>query len=115
MECWPRGVDVTKKDARQFPGWPVTVDQLENFGKKAVAFLPTIKVSGMTMPVVQVIDESSGQVVYTLRIKGDEFRPKVFAEGTYTVIVGDQKDKINRLKGLKSMAAGETKTIKVAF
>jgi hypothetical protein len=115
MECWPRGVDVTKKDAKQFPGWPVTIDQLDNFGKKAVAFLPTIKVSGMKMPVIQVIDESSKQVVYTLRIKGEKFRPKVFAEGTYTVVVGDQKDKVKELKGLKSIPAEDTKTIHVEF
>lgn len=25
FECWPRFVDVTKPDAKQFPGWPVTV------------------------------------------------------------------------------------------
>jgi hypothetical protein len=28
FECWPRFQDVTKPDARQFPGWPVTI-QLE--------------------------------------------------------------------------------------
>lgn len=25
FECWPRFTDVTRPDARQFPGWPVTV------------------------------------------------------------------------------------------
>ena len=25
MECWPRFVDVSKSDAEQFPGWPVTI------------------------------------------------------------------------------------------
>jgi hypothetical protein len=25
FECWPRFVDVTKPDARQFPGWPKTI------------------------------------------------------------------------------------------
>jgi hypothetical protein len=25
FECWPRYADVTKPDAKQFPGWPVTV------------------------------------------------------------------------------------------
>jgi hypothetical protein len=25
FECWPRFADVTKPDARQFPGWPITV------------------------------------------------------------------------------------------
>ncbi|TWT33557.1 hypothetical protein KOR34_33890 [Posidoniimonas corsicana] len=26
FECWPRGADVTAPDARQFVGWPITVD-----------------------------------------------------------------------------------------
>lgn len=26
FECWPRDVDVTQPDAKQFPGWPKTVD-----------------------------------------------------------------------------------------
>jgi hypothetical protein len=25
FECWPRFTDVTQPDARQFPGWPVTL------------------------------------------------------------------------------------------
>ena len=25
FECWPRFSDVTRPDAKQFPGWPVTV------------------------------------------------------------------------------------------
>jgi len=44
----------------------------------------------MTDPLVQVIDESNGEVVYTLRIRGTTFRPKVFAEGRYRVKVGEQ-------------------------
>jgi hypothetical protein len=69
----------------------------------------------MTMPVVQVIDESSKQVIYTLRIKGDQFRPKVFAEGSYTVIVGDQQNKVKKLKGLKSITGEDTKIIQIDF
>jgi hypothetical protein len=25
FECWPRFSDVTQPDAKQFPGWPVTI------------------------------------------------------------------------------------------
>jgi hypothetical protein len=61
----------------------------DNYGRKAYGELPTIKVSGMVEPVVQVIDEADGEIVYTLRIKGTTFRPKVFRDGTYTVKVGE--------------------------
>lgn len=26
FECWPRDTDITQPDARQFPGWPITID-----------------------------------------------------------------------------------------
>jgi hypothetical protein len=43
----------------------------------------------MTNPVVQVVNEKTGEVEYTLRIKGDSFKPFVFATGKYTVRVGE--------------------------
>jgi hypothetical protein len=90
FNCWPRRGDITSPKSKQYPGWPVTCRQQDNYGRKAAAYLPTIRVRGMDDPVVQVIEEKSGEIVYTLRIKGTEFRPKVFEDGTYTIIVGDQ-------------------------
>lgn len=88
-ECWPRWVDPTKGDARQFPGWPITIAQQENFARAAVAHLPTLEIRGLDQAVVQVIEEGSREVVYTLRIAGDRFQPKVFRTGSYTVKVGE--------------------------
>ena len=31
FECWPRNVDITKPDSKQYPGWPVTISQMNNF------------------------------------------------------------------------------------
>ncbi len=89
MECWPRFVEVTKPDAKQFAGWPLTIRQQDNYGRRALAWLPELVIKEQNDPVVQVVDESNGEVVYTLRIKGDRFRPKVFRMGTYTVKVGE--------------------------
>lgn len=88
FECWPRFVDVTKPDAKQYPGWPITVTQESNYGRKPIAWLPELRTDEAN-PVVQLIDETNGEVVYTLRIKGTTFRPKVFRHGTYTVKVGE--------------------------
>ena len=45
----------------------------------------------MRDPVVQVVDEASGEVLYTLRIVGDRYRPRVFRTGgSYTVVVGER-------------------------
>ncbi len=114
IECWPRNVDITDKSVKQYPGWPRTIRQEDNYGRKAAAYLPTIKVSGMKDPVVQVIDEANGEILYTIRIRGTSFRPKVFKAGTYTIKVGEQDTgKIKTLKNVQSIMEGEGQTVKV--
>jgi hypothetical protein len=73
-------------------------------------------VSGLIDPVVQVIDEATGEIVYTLRIKGTSFRPKVFREGKYTVKVGEPgTEEMRVLKGLKSLPLDKEDTVEVVF
>jgi phosphodiesterase/alkaline phosphatase D-like protein len=115
MECWPRNVDITDPQARQYPGWPKTIRQLDNYGRRAVAYLPTLKVNALEDPVVQVVDEADGEIVYTLRIKGRQFRPKVFRKGIYTVRVGDQDGTMKEIKGLKSLPPGQHEELQVDF
>lgn len=103
MECWPRKVDVTDPNNKPYEGWPKTIGQMDNYGRKAVAWLPTVRVQGMENPVVQVIDESNGEIVYTLRIKGSEFRPKVFAKGKYTIKVGGQDRQNKEFRGIEGL------------
>lgn len=102
VECWPRWVDPSKPDARQYPGWPITVNQLDNYGRQATAYLPTIEVEGMSNPVIRVIDQSGGEVVYALRIRGESFRPPVFHPGSYTVEVGEPGT--DRMKTLENLS-----------
>jgi len=114
IECWPRNVDIMSPNAEQYPGWPRTIKQEDNYGRKAVAYLPTIQVRGMRNPVVQVIDESNDEVVYTLRINGTSYRPKVFRKGRYTVKLGElDTGRMKILRGLQSLAPDKTKNIKV--
>ena len=114
IECWPRFADPAGPDAKQYLGWPKTISQLDNYSRKATAYLPTIKVTGMADPVVQVIDEADGEIVYTLRIKGTSFRPKVFRDGKYTLLVGELgTDQLKTLKGVQSIPADEEQTIEM--
>jgi ribosomal protein L6P/L9E len=116
IECWPRNIDITDSGARQYPGWPRTIKQQDNYGRKAVAYLPTIEVSGMTNPVVQVIDESKERIVYTLRINGTSYRPKVFENGKYTIKVGQQgTDRMKTLTGIRALSPRKTKKIELTF
>ena len=85
LECWPRFVDPEKEPNGQYMGWPLTISQDENYSRKGIGYLPVLQVEGGQEPVVQLISEADGQLVYGLRIKGKNFRPKVFADGKYTV------------------------------
>lgn len=116
VECWPRWEDPAKPNARQYPGWPATFNQQDNYDRKAVGYLATLKVTGMTDPVVQVVDQSSREVVYTLRIRGDSFKPKVFSPGRYAIHIGEPgTDRMKQLRGLKSVAPQNDKVIEVQF
>ena len=82
MECWPRYVDPTDSaTGTQYPGWPKTINMEDNYAKKAYKWLPTIKVSDVTNPVVQIIHEATNEIIYTLRINGNEYSPRVFKDG----------------------------------
>ena len=90
IECFKLIFDANDPQPEdQFPGWPLTINMQDNDGRQPTAFLPTIVVTGLTNPVVQVIEEATGETLYALRISGTSFQPPVFADGTYTVHVGD--------------------------
>ena len=111
VECWPRGVDVTQPGAMQYPGWPMTFTQEDNYARPAAGWLPRVKCNREN-PVVQVVDEATGEVVYTLRIAGREFSPKVFRAGTYTLRVGEgARRKV--FKGVASKPTRDDSTIEV--
>ena len=116
IECWPRNVDITDLSSKQYSGWPRTIKQQDNYGRKAAAYLPIIKVNDITDPVVQVIDEASGVIVYTLRIRGTTFRPKVFKAGMYTIKGGEPgTENMKTLKNLQSIEPDKSQVIKVRF
>ena len=113
MECWPRGSDVTDPKARQYTGWPITITQADNYGRKAKAWLPKLTMTGKADPVVQIIDEATKKTVYTIRIKGNAFQPKVFKPGTYTIVGGEGKS-AKTITGVKAACcpnAAGTKTV----
>lgn len=83
-ECWPRFVDPIKEPNGQYGGWPITVNQEDNYGRKAAAWLPTLKVKGSQNPLIQVFDQND-ELVYAIRIKSETFAPKVFQMGDYKI------------------------------
>ncbi|MDR5729231.1 MAG: twin-arginine translocation pathway signal protein [Terriglobia bacterium] len=86
---WPRWVDPSKPGAKPYGGWPITIDQIDNGLRGAEWQLDLIETPGFRDPVVQVQDEASGEIIYTLRINGESFTPLVRNPGIYTVLAYD--------------------------
>ncbi|HAR36416.1 MAG TPA: hypothetical protein DCR87_05865 [Acidobacteria bacterium] len=116
LESLVRPENQPSAEFRPYPGWPVAFSQLENDGRQPVAYLPLLQFKGITDPVVQVVDEKTQELVYSLRIKGTEFRPPVFRAGSYTIRCGEPgTSHWKELKGIGSLPASVRRTRLVDF
>jgi hypothetical protein len=111
---WPYWADPAKD--KPFPGWPIRINQSDNFGKKARAWLPEIRVSGLIDPVIQIFRQQTGEMVYALRIDGIFFQPKVFAPGLYTLRVGEpDNDTWQEFRDIQAKPSKDLKPLEVIF
>lgn len=100
FECWPRFSSVDVGDKAQYPGWPITVDYRDNDGRKPTGWLPELVFPKDERPVVRVIEESSGEVLYTVRTASNRFRPPVYSTGKHTVKIGRDRTDLKTREGL---------------
>ncbi len=89
MNCWPREVDPTQKEAKQFDGWPLIVNQLDNYGGENAAYLPTLELTGYSYPVVQVLNEKTREIENTIRLNKLKYQPKVLRPGQYMIRISE--------------------------
>ncbi|MCA9141056.1 MAG: hypothetical protein KDB00_30005, partial [Planctomycetales bacterium] len=115
FECWPRFASVDNGDGAQFPGWPITVNYRDNDGRKVVGYLPEIVAAGETKPVIQVIDNRTNEILYTVRSDSNRFRPPVYSQGTFTVKVGINKPDLKTIEGLQPNDANASQPITLTF
>ncbi len=100
----------------QFPGWPLTISQFDNYGREAVAWLPVLKINGRPDPVVEIINQQTGELEYSLRIKGNEFSPKVFSDSLYTVRLGyPEEDNWKIIDNVKPIKGQNEKELLISF
>jgi hypothetical protein len=78
-----------QSSSEQFPGWPITIGQLDNYGKPPTGYLPQITVNGIIDPVFHLIDTIDNSTIYILRIRGNTFRPKVYSDHPHQIKIGD--------------------------
>jgi phosphodiesterase/alkaline phosphatase D-like protein len=113
LAAWPRWANPGAGD-QPYPGWPVRFEQLDGYGREPWGFLPTLLVQETVDPVVQV-QAADGEIVYTLRIRGDRFTPRVFEPGVYTIrVIETGTESLLLLPGLEAMQ-DSTRTIEVEF
>lgn len=94
MECWPRNVDITSEEAEQYPGWPRTVSQFDNYSPPSWGHLGTLTFD-VEDPVVQLVDTDTGEVLYTVRANGKTFTPGAPRDGVFVVKAGkDAPEKV---------------------
>lgn len=115
LECWPVLSDPTGGADEQFEGWPKTVAMEDNYAREPVAHLPTVVVEGTTNPMIQVVDEGDGEVVYTRRLTEQTFQPKVFREGPHTVRVGDDATWRETLTGVPPVDEADDSELTVSL
>ncbi len=116
IECWPFGTAFGEKGAQQMPTWPVVVKQLENYALKGAASLPALKFEGGTQPVVQVIDEASGEVLYTVRAASQTFTPHAFKVGKHTLRISDpDAGHSKEFAGVEAVAGSNESVIAVSL
>ena len=87
----PMRATVTKPSSpagRSPSTWPTTTAGSQRPGCRSSSSIST-------NPVVQVIEEATGDVLYTRRIVGREFRPPVFSEGSFLVKFGRDRPELS--------------------
>lgn len=117
MESWHFLADLSnlsKED--QFPGWPFTISQFDNYGREAKAWLPRLKISGNPDPVVEITNQRTGELEYIVRIKGNEFDPKVFSNDIFSIRVGyPEQDIWKVLENIKAVNKKDSKEMVISF
>ncbi len=81
LSSWPRDADPRTDQPYDF--WPITANQLDNYGKEVDHYLEAIEFPSGSAPVVQIRNKENGEVLYTLRPGGSSFKPMIFDDGQY--------------------------------
>jgi len=89
MECWPRNVDVTDSASKQYLGWPRTISQFDNYSPPSWGKMGELTFD-IENPVVQLIDATTQEVLYTVRANGKSFTPAAPKGRTFIIKAGSK-------------------------
>ena len=81
-------------------GWPITIPQENNFGKKVIGKLPAIKIEEGEF--IQLFDETSNELIYAIRPPIGDYQAKVFDKNkVYKIVKLKGREIIEEFGGLK--------------
>lgn len=86
-------------ESNTYPGWPLTINQLDNDGRRPLGYLAKVKTK-LPNQLIKIYKESDGELVQAVRIKGTDFTPSVFEIDSYRVVIGENTNS-KTLKNLK--------------
>lgn len=89
FECYKRFSDATKDSDAQFPGWPITFNARDNDGRKPTGHLDYNV--DLKNPVVQVINETTKEILYTARLQDSSGKLPVYSDDPHTIKIGKGK------------------------
>lgn len=90
MECWPRNVDITDAASKQYPGWPRTISQFDNYNPPSWGKMDEMTFN-IVNPVVQLVDQQTKEILYTVRIEGNTFAAPAPKGRAFVVKYGKDK------------------------
>ena len=101
LENWPRDADPNDPESLPYHGWPITINQMDNYSPEAFGYLPEISIIGLDNPVIQVIHESTNEIIYSVRLNTNIYAPPVYKKGTYTVKIGNPEKRMELITNLE--------------
>ena len=110
MECWPRNVDITASETKQYQGWPRTISQVDNYSPRSWGDLGTLTFN-VDDPVIQLVDSSNNEVLYTLRVSGRTVTPKAPEGKSFTIKAGTNTP--NQTVATKAAVGGKPQTVQI--
>lgn len=85
FQSLPRSGEIAKRLPNgNYPGWPKTVKQSDNDGRKVVGILAKVKVKGVDEPIVKVYNPD-GTLQWAQRMTSNEFTIPAYAKGKHKI------------------------------
>ncbi len=93
-----------------FPAGFLTIHRSQNDGRPVKGYSPQLQFKGSVSPVIQVIFERAGEVLYCIRGRADRFLPSEYEAGKCTIKIGVDRPDQKVLTGVVSGAMDDERS-----